>query len=132
MNGVSITRGSPRKHVWTFVAAVLENSFLSSGIHECPCAPNSPISSPSFVGNDYFCESGAEFFDLTTFHADDPLWDGEDCGVIEQVCCQAHGLPWFRKPFSQPTTDFIELRICANSNINNEDIPVSFYDIYVK
>ena len=57
VDGVSLTRGNPRKHIWTFMAALQENNFLSNGIHECPCAPNSPLTVPSFIGNDYFCES---------------------------------------------------------------------------
>ena len=53
VDGVSISRGNPRKHVWTFMAALQENSFYTTGDHECPCAPNNSVTPQSFVGNDY-------------------------------------------------------------------------------
>ena len=43
VDGVSLTHGNPRQHIWTFMAALQENVFYSNGIHECPCAPNSPV-----------------------------------------------------------------------------------------
>ena len=133
VDGVSITRGNPRKHIWTFMAGLQANSIYSNGEYDCPCAPNSPVIPYSFMGNDYFCESGSPGkWDLTTFHTADPLWDGKKCGLIEEDCCNAPGIPWFNKVLEQPTTDYIELRVCANSAINNEDIPLSYYEIYVK
>ena len=132
VDGVSLTRGSPRQHIWTFIAALHENIFLSNGINECPCTSNSPINPPSFVGNDYFCESGNPTnWDYTTFHTD-PLWDGKQCGLVEKACCIVPGIPWFHKVFQQPTNDYIELRVCGNADIGNEDSPVGFYEIYVK
>ena len=62
----------------------------------------------------------------------DPLWDGEGCGSLETICCQAAGLPWFHKWLSAPNSDNIEMRICSNEGVTNEDIPVGYYDIYVK
>ena len=54
VDGVSLTHGPPgaRQHVWTFAAGIYETSFWVS----CPCAGGAVA--PSFVGNDYFCESG--------------------------------------------------------------------------
>ena len=43
IDGVSLTRGNPRKHIWTFMAALQKDVFYSNGVHECPCAPNSPV-----------------------------------------------------------------------------------------
>ena len=101
-------------------------------VNECPCAPSSPVTPQSFVGNDYFCESGCPGqFKLGVLYTD-PLWDGKQCGLIEKPCCLAPGIPWFHKTFNLPTTDYIELRVCANQETPNEDIPVGFYDIYVK
>ena len=134
VDGVSLTRGSPRQHIWTFIAALQENSFAADGVSECPCAPNSPVSPPSFVGNDYFCESGNPTnWDSTTFHTADPLWDGKQCGLIEEACCNAPGIiPWFHKLFQQPTTDYIELRVCGDQEIGDEDAPVGSYEMFVK
>ena len=133
VDGVSITRGYPRQHIWTFMAAVQENSFPSDINWVCPCALNSPVTPASFIGNDYFCESGSPgSWDHTTFHYADPLWDGEQCGLIEKECCNAPGIPWFHKPLQQPTTDYIELRVCGYTDISIEDVPVSLIEMYTK
>ena len=132
VDGVSLTHGNPRQHIWTFIAGLQENVFYSNGVHECPCAPNSPVTPQSFVGNDYFCESGCPGQFKPGVLYTDPLWDGKQCGEIEKPCCQAPGIPWFHKTFNFPTTDYIELRVCANQAVTDEDIPVGFYDIYVK
>ena len=85
------------------------------------------------MGNDYFCESGNPTnLDYTTLHIADPLWDGKQCGLIEKACCSAPRIPWFYKVFQQPTTDYIELRVCSDQEIGNEDSPVGFYEIYIK
>ena len=40
---------------------------------------------------------------------------------------------WFHKRLTAPTFDNIELRICADGGASNsEDIPVGYYEIYVK
>ena len=99
---------------------------------ECPCAPNSTHSPPSFVGSDYFCESGCpSYYDVTTFHAADPVWDGEGCGALEAECCAAPGLPWFHKVLDAPTTDYIEIRLCIEEATTNENVLISSYEIYV-
>ena len=79
------------------MAALEENAFAGGGTTECPCAPNSPVLTPSFVGNDYFCESGQPGnWDHTSFLTADPLWDGKQCGLIEEPCCNVTGIPWFK------------------------------------
>ena len=130
VDGVSLTYGNPRNHIWTFMASLQKNFFASHGQDECPCAPNSPVTSPSFVGNDYFCESGCSSkFQFNVLYTE-PLWDGKNCGLIEKECCTR--APWFCKNLTSPTTDSIELRICADENTTDEDAPVGHYELYVK
>ena len=132
VDGVSITRGSPRQHVWTLANAVFDN-YNNSPQWICPCSPGSSQTLPSFVGNHYFCESGnhASYWS-PVLYTSDPLWDGQGCGSNE-ACCAAPGLPWFHRDYGNTTTtDYIELRVCADQEITNEDSPVSFYEIYVK
>ena len=131
VDGVSLTHGSPRKHIWTFAAGVnvLETTH---SLFNCPCMPGSAQSSPAFVDNDYFCESGNSGPGWVKKLYPDPLWDGEGCGSLETHCCQAAGLPWFHKRLSAPTIDNIEMRICANQDTVDEDICVGYYNIYVK
>ena len=139
VDGVSITRGSPRQHVWTLIAGYLEASHRSvhGGVYNCPCSQGSTQNSTlqSFIGNDYFCESGNPATDGTyqsILYASDPLWDGKGCGSLEGTCCAAPGLPWFHKKLNTTTTDYLELRVCGDEGTGNEDTPISFYEIYVK
>ena len=55
---VSLTHCNPYQHIWTFMVAIQEHVCNDDCHHECPCAPNSPLNVPSFIGNEYFCESG--------------------------------------------------------------------------
>ena len=140
VDGVSITRGSPRQHVWTLIAGYNEASNYShtnDGRLNCPCSQGSPQNSTlqSFIGNDYFCESGNPATDGSwqqIFYTSDPLWDGKGCGSLEGDCCTAPDLPWFNKVLNRNTTNFLELRVCGDDGTANEDVPVSYYELYVK
>ena len=85
------------------------------------------------MGNDYFCDSGTNEADenILQDYPDDPLWDGEGCEGAN-TCCQFNNPPWFCKQLPQPTTDDIELRICSNYIISNEDTPIERVEIYVQ
>ena len=131
VDGVSITRGSPRQHVWTLMAGYTE---ANTGTLSCPCNNGSTVSVEPFIGDNYFCESGnnaSSPSSTSILYTSDPLWDGKGCGSLEAPCCTAPGLPWFHRDYGINTcTEYIELRVCANSIL--EDSPVSFYEIYVK
>ena len=131
VDGVSLTHGlSPRQHIWTFIAGHYDTVSSPSN---CPCSSGSPQSVPSFVGEDYFCESGnSEGRVSSKLYASDPLWDREGCGSLEEDCCNDNGLPWFYRKLDEQTTDNIEMRICGNDSTNDEDSPVELFDIYVK
>ena len=101
--------------------------------YHCPCNTGSSVSIQSFVGDDYFCESGnTETFHIAKLYIDDPLWDGVGCGGQEGPCCSADGIPWFHKVLDSATTEYIELRVCGDQSTADEDVPVSMYEIYVK
>ena len=56
VDGISLTHGNPRQHIWTFAAAVDEFEIIST----CPCINStSSLSPPAFVGEDYFCDTGS-------------------------------------------------------------------------
>ena len=127
VEGISITYGSPRQHLWTFIATIREN------VNHCPCSSGNSGATPSFVGQDYFCESGNSGNGWSqTLYSTDKLWDGFNCGSQEAECCNADGLPWFYRQLSSPTSDDIELRVCGDQGINDEDNPVESYEIYIK
>ena len=85
-----------------------------------------------FIGNDYFCETGSrQHFLFQTFYHEDPLWDGEGCGP-NSSCCTFNSPPWFCKHLPHPTTDDIEVRVCGDENVSNEDTPLEQIELYIQ
>ena len=114
LDGISLTHGSPRKHIWSFIR---DNKNQSSNIQ-------------SFIGNDYFCEDTAQP-PQPLFYTADPLWDGKNCDQ-EPTCCNREGFPWFHKVMNTITSDYIELRVCCNQDTYDEDVPFGLYELYIK
>ena len=134
--GVSVTHGTPRNHIWTFVAGTSEGDTLFGTNYACPCDGGSYNNVPQFVGNDYFCESGVnepwngsrhEYI----LHSNDLLWDGEDC-LPSSTCCSLHNPPCFVKQLPTSTTDDIEARICVDDGIQWTNIAVELVELYVQ
>uniref|UniRef100_A0A1X7V4Z3 Fibrinogen C-terminal domain-containing protein n=1 Tax=Amphimedon queenslandica TaxID=400682 RepID=A0A1X7V4Z3_AMPQE len=140
VDGISITRGSPRQHVWTLMAglnAASNYSVTNDGRFNCPCSQGylQNTTLQSFIGNDYFCESGNPVTDGSlpshSLYTADPLWDGEGCDSLEVDCCTSRpSLPWFNKILNATTTDYLEMRMCGDENSHGEDAPFSFYELY--
>ena len=135
VDGVSITYGSPRRHVWTFADA--HDQVITSGHHaeftSCPCLHPSVFFNgiiPSFVGEDYYCETGSRNEAEQRYYFDDPLWDGEGCEG-QNECCDRGG-PWFCKQLPQPTRDDIEVRVCTNSVGSDEDTVLEQIELYIQ
>ena len=134
VDGVSLTHGNPRQHIWTFAAAHDEVGAIPRTY--CPCINTNQAAQatppPAFVGNDYFCDTGSEDRSQLIFYADDPLWDGAGCGPLN-TCCSLNTPPWFYKQLPQSTTDNIEMRVCRDINPStNEDIAIEIVEVYVQ
>ena len=105
--------------------------------YNCPCSPGSPQNSTlqSFIGNDYYCKSGNSASDGTWQYI---LYTTIHCGMVKTAVVKVlavqllHGLPWFHKVLNTTTTDYLELRVCGDQETTNDDVPVSFYELYVK
>ena len=132
VDGVSVTHGqTPRKHIWTFVAALDE---ARSNQRVCPCTKtNTPFTGvvPPFIGQDFFCETGSTYQVRNQFYHADPLWDGSGCGTTSS-CCGFNNPPWFCKQLPQPTTDDIEMRACTSEGISDEYLALETVEIYVQ
>ena len=133
VDGVSLTYGSPRNHIWSFA------SYSSEFFTACPCSSGSTETTPTFVGENYFCESGAklffsEFDSTTALFSDDALWDGEDCDQVPQSvegpCCD--GPPWFYRNLDSLTNDDIELRLCSDEQRIDENVSFEIVELYVQ
>ena len=131
VDGLSLTYGSPRMHIWTFANAIDETTNNPNSICTCtyPSQLNPP---PSFIGNDYFCETGANRgWSYDTFHADDPLWDGQGCGPTS-TCCTFNNPPWFCKQLPQSTNADLEVRLCLAFVGPHQNTPIELIEIYIK
>ena len=127
VDGVSLTHGNSRQHIWTFAAALDRNDNVTGErSSHCPCRfEENPFEPPPFVKEDYFCDAGnEEFMTGETGLQIDPLWGGTDC-----LCCD--NPPWFYKQLPQPTTDDIEMRVCNNES-NGENIGIQEIEIYIQ
>ena len=128
-DGISITYGSPgsRQHIFSLAVGIFEGN-------QCPCDTGSTHTPSSFVGTDYICESGnpGTTTELRGYY-NDILWDGQQCRGNESPCCTASPyIPYFYKDLGTDTNKDIELRILTNQSLDNEDILLLSYEVYVK
>ena len=107
VDGISLTHGrNPRKHIWTFAAA-LHEVLTRYPQYVCPCTNiHNPLTIPipPYVGNDYFCDTASESHFQYRFYPYDPLWDGQGCGPLN-TCCSFNNPPWFMKELPSSTSD---------------------------
>ena len=135
VDGVSITYGMPRTHIWTYAVGVSEaNLYNHSG--NCPCsspAATTNVFPPDFIGNNYFCESGNQdqtLDSISGFFGGDPVWDGDQC---EGECCSnGKSPPWFSVTLPNPISDDIEVRICGDEGTHNEDTPIQLLEVFIQ
>ena len=135
VDGVSITYGQcPRKHIWTYACGIRENQVNTWG---CPCntgysGGNKVVS--SFVGNHYYSESGLDPGKSWTsvLYANDFLWDGKNCDSHEASCCTNSTMPWFYQVLDDIIQDDIELRVCGDYGLPDEDTSLDIIELYVR
>ena len=130
--GISLTYGSPRKHIWTFAAGATDSDITANWI--CPCDATVNIRIPPFINQDYFCETAIRKPWNSSVHnhklfPDDPLWDGKGCSS-NSTCCEFNSPPYFTKQLSSPTSDSIEARICIPQPADN--VAVELLELFVQ
>ena len=131
LDGISITHGTPdRTHIWSYAAGASENG--SCIRINCPCSRGTQA--PSFVGDNYYCESAyqGDCFVTNRFFPNDPLWDGQQCDNEGTCCTGANTPPWFHVDVPDGTSDDIEVRICHNQDTIDEDSPIQLLELYVQ
>ena len=127
LDGVSITYGIPRQHIWSLYGST--NAQVC-----CDVRHTSNREALGFIGNNSFCDTGNPENRrwqgaLFTYH---PLWEGVTNCVGSTTCCTDHAGPWFHTALDLPSLQDIEVRICADQHTNNEDTPVELVEIYVR
>ena len=127
-DGLLVTRGTARHHVWTFAAGLSKD--YNYPCCNCPCALYPGPAAPSFVGENYFCESGdIGTWQYSQWYLDDPLWDSQGCPA-GSTCCNRGG-PWFSTSADQEVNDDIEVRICLYNDSTADDLGLEQLEIYI-
>ena len=128
VDGISITYGSsPRKHVWTYAAAWRQFIPNKGARNTCPSTGDGD--GPwNFVGDNYFCSSanpGPGW--RPVLYSAHPLWSN-----IAGTCtfCGKKKLS-FCVDLEASTTDDLELRICTDERLYNEDLRIEKIDFYI-
>ena len=128
--GLSITHGNPHQHIWSYAVGITDNGNYPSW--NCPCAATSGPAPPSFVGSNYYCESGAGNSSLKVY-----ITYLTHCGTVQvnhsaSNCCSNTDQPWFHHQLSNITQDDIEVRICRDNSFSDEGILVDMLELYIQ
>ena len=128
VSGLSITYSSnPRQHIWTFASGRGERY---NYIYSCPCTSTAAYTPPSYVGNNYYCESASWYCcNYDTYFFNDTLWDGAGC---VDNCCDDTTQPWFYRQLNQTTQDDIEARICAYGRFIYRSTLIDQLELYIQ
>ena len=132
LNGISITYGTPRKHIWSYTASISENQVQ---VHDrsftCPCSKYCGALPLAFISDHYYYESWTNgWASLATYSTGVPLWDSKGCG--DQTCCTQPNLPWFFRQLPLVDTDDVEAKICYDEDFQNECTLVKETRLYVQ
>ena len=117
VDGVYLTYGdsSNRNHIWTYTAAITVGS-TTRGCGQCNYMKPSNMPGNNFTCTISHCSDGNSCFSNT-------LWGNE-----AQQCV---GNESFYRQLSESTTDNIEMRVCRDQGRDDEDILISYVELYV-
>ena len=131
VDGISLTYGTPRKHLFTYASGYISDGTRAQ-LSNCPCARYPGAKPPSFVRDDYYCESGSISSPIHAMvYNNDPLWDGKGCNAGNNCCSQA-GMPWFYRDVLTKINEAIEARICRDQAYVDEGILIRDLELYVQ
>ena len=120
------------EHVWSYAGGRSDKYKSNSA---CPCNKGAieTAKPPSFVGNNYYCESGTSKTKLTKydFFPNDPLWDGKGFNNLEGPC-RKDMMPYFKRTYDSAITDDISVSLCRVSYESEQDVYLEGYGIFVK
>lgn len=124
LEGVSITYGAPRNHIWSYATVVPTNDHPTTSVWQCPSIPKKDLHTPDFVGQDYHCLLGGDR---------EELWGNREYDKVAPSCCKHHaGQPWFCRELLAPTTEDIEVRLCVDQAADKENVFLEAMQIYVQ
>ena len=133
VDGISVTYGSPRKHIWTFAIGLSTTVVGPHKLANCPCSEHPGMKPPTFVGSDYYCES--ENPSATSvfggWYTANRLWVGS-CANAKSKCCNHPTMPYFIQNLGATATEPLEVRLCTNQHTNDENFGVEKLELYIR
>ena len=133
VDGISVTYGSPRKHIWTFATGLSTTVVVPHKLANCPCSEHPGQKPSTFVGSDYYCESGnpsaTSIFD--GWYTANRLWDGS-CANTKSKCCNHPTMPYFIQNLGATSTEPLEVRLCTNQHTDDENFGVEKLELYIR
>ena len=118
-----------KKHIWSYACGEMDNSVTHT---DCPCNTGGYNSLPTFVGNNYYCESGSSTKPgYADFFLQDPLWDGKGFNNRE-VPCRKDMMPYFKRTYTSAIADSINVKLCRASHAKYRDLYLEGYGVFVK
>ena len=127
MDGVSVTYGSPMRHLWTYTAS-FDNA---SAIYHCPCSPEPGPQPPSFVGSHYYCADNGHAWRRWTFTPANHAWSNTSQCTAGGTCCDNTDMPWFHRQLDTSSSDEVQIRLCSSYSFD-ENIGIDEAAIFVK
>ena len=123
VDGISITYGSPRNHIWTYTAA-----HSTSSAYTCPEIGDDITKQPAFVGQNYICVVASKL----VARGSDNLYDVPIFTTLGNCVGDCPDDLTFCVTLDEPTSDDLELRICTDQGKTDEDIFLKSYDFYIQ
>jgi hypothetical protein len=123
VEGLSITYNinDQRKHIWTFAGDMQTQEMVP------PTTVRSSYSPPPYIGEDYYCESGAHLSVTNKWYTNNSLWDGKGCHA-SSCCCDNDRQPWFWQILPEITGSDIEVHWFHPSRYN---VGIEQLELYV-
>ena len=133
VDGISITSGNPRKHVWTYAVGLSDDYNYPQ--YNCPCAK--PLLGQIFL---HLSSVTTIVSQVILEHLNVPLYTIVTHYGMEQVVylktvvaiMLVTRLPWFFRQFPVTTTGDIEVRICRDETFVDEGVAVKHLQLYVQ
>ncbi|XP_065180683.1 uncharacterized protein LOC135811381 [Sycon ciliatum] len=129
VDGVSVTRGSPMHHLWSYAAGF--DDFHDHSWH-CPCSSSPGHQPQKFVGHHYYCAYLGSVYRRWTFSPANHAWSNTSQCTAGGTCCDNRDMPWFHRQLGATTSDKVQIRICSDQDTGNEDVGIDEAAIFVK
>ena len=125
VDGISITYGSPRQHLFTYAAAY--------EFEKCPCKGGP--TEPAFVNNNAYCGDkvlapGEQW--ERKWYPNTVLWHAASDCSDDDITCRDDYRPWFSVETASSTSDAVEIRSCQDQAYDDEAIGIASMEIYIR